>query len=86
MAKKRTSAKQASLLKQEIPEMPEGYYSSDPNPNLRSFVEEYTTAYDPEADDRANSNLLGSCHRMIRFVSEPRPNSLTFIQCKGATF
>ena len=51
MAKKRTSAQQASLFKQEIPEMPEGYYSSGPNPNLRQFVEEHATEYDPETDD-----------------------------------
>ena len=32
--------------------LPEGYYSGDkPNPNLRRFVEEHATAYDPEADD-----------------------------------
>ena len=32
--------------------MPEGYYSGDkPNPNLRRFVEENATPYDPEADD-----------------------------------
>ena len=32
--------------------IPEGYYSGDkPNPNLRRFVEEHATAYDPETDD-----------------------------------
>ncbi|MGO8900254.1 MAG: DNA methyltransferase [Isosphaeraceae bacterium] len=32
--------------------IPEAYYSGDkPNPNLRRFVEEHATAYDPEADD-----------------------------------
>ena len=51
MAKKRTSAQQASLFKQEIPEMLEGYYSSGPNPNLRRFVEEHAALYDPETDD-----------------------------------
>ena len=50
MARKRKSIQQASLFKREIPEMPEGYYSSGPNPNLRRFVEEYATAYDPEID------------------------------------
>ena len=30
--------------------MPEGYYSSGPNPNLRRFVEEHATPYDPETD------------------------------------
>ena len=31
--------------------MPEGYYSSGPNPNLHRFVEEHATPYDPETDD-----------------------------------
>jgi len=31
--------------------MPEGYYSSGPNPNLRRFVEEHATPYEPETDD-----------------------------------
>jgi hypothetical protein len=31
--------------------MPEGYYSYGPNPNLRRFVEEHATPYDPETDD-----------------------------------
>ena len=31
--------------------MPEGYYSSGPNPNLAKFVEENATPYDPETDD-----------------------------------
>jgi len=32
--------------------MPDGYYSGDkPNPNLRRFVEEHATPYDPETDD-----------------------------------
>jgi DNA modification methylase len=51
MAKRKTSAQQFSFLKREIPQMPEGYYSSDPSPNLRRFVEEHATPYDPETDD-----------------------------------
>lgn len=31
--------------------MPDGYYSSGPNPNLRRFVEEHATSYDPATDD-----------------------------------
>lgn len=31
--------------------MPGGYYVSGPNPNLRRFVEEHATPYDPETDD-----------------------------------
>jgi hypothetical protein len=31
--------------------MPEGYYSSGPNPNLRRFVEEHASPYNPETDD-----------------------------------
>jgi 16S rRNA G966 N2-methylase RsmD len=30
--------------------MPEGYYSSGPNPNLRQFVEEHSKPYDPLTD------------------------------------
>jgi hypothetical protein len=34
-----------------VPAMPEGYYSGDqPNPNLRKFVEEHATPYDPDSD------------------------------------
>lgn len=51
MAKKRSAAQQASLFKQEIPEVPEGYYSSGPNPYLRRFVEEHATPYSPETDE-----------------------------------
>jgi len=51
MAKKRVPAEQARMFKRDIPQMPEGYYSSGPNPNLRRFVEEHATPYDPEADD-----------------------------------
>jgi DNA modification methylase len=51
MPKTKTSAQQPSLFKREIPHMPEGYYSSGPNPNLRRFVEEHATPYDPETDD-----------------------------------
>jgi DNA modification methylase len=40
------------LKKRPIPQMPKGYYSGDqPNPNLRRFVEEHATTYDPASDD-----------------------------------
>lgn len=42
---------QGKLFKKEIPQMPEGYYSSGPNPNLARFVEEHATPYDPSTDD-----------------------------------
>jgi ubiquinone/menaquinone biosynthesis C-methylase UbiE len=51
MAGKKSIARQPSLFKREIPQMPEGYYSSGPNPNLRRFVEEHATPYDPASDD-----------------------------------
>ena len=51
MARKSTPAHQSSFLKRDIPRMPEGYYSSGPNPHLRRFVEEHATPYDPENDD-----------------------------------
>jgi len=38
------------------PVMPEGYYSGDkPNPNLRKFVEEHATPFDPSSDNYAIS-------------------------------
>ena len=34
------------------PKIPDGYYSGDkPNPNLRRFVEQSATPYDPDTDD-----------------------------------
>lgn len=44
---------QPSLFRHEIPTMPEGYYTPGPNPNLRRFVEEHATPYDPATDDYA---------------------------------
>lgn len=45
------SSRQPSLLpKRAIPQMPEGYYSSGPNPNLHRFVEEHAKPYDPSTD------------------------------------
>ena len=35
--------------------MPEGYYSSGPNPNLRRFIEEHAKPYDPAADDHGTA-------------------------------
>ena len=53
MARKKTPAQQPSFFKREVPRMPEGYYTSGPNPNLRRFVEEHATPYDPATDDYA---------------------------------
>ncbi|MAT45423.1 MAG: hypothetical protein CL609_24105 [Anaerolineaceae bacterium] len=50
MAKQKTT-QQPSMFKKEIPQMPEGYYSSGPNPNLEKFVAEYSTPYDPGTDE-----------------------------------
>ena len=50
MARKRALA-QPPLFHREVPRMPEGYYSSGPNPNLRRFVEEHATPCDPATDD-----------------------------------
>jgi len=50
MAKNLTYQRQASLIKHNIPSMPEGYYSSHPNPNLRRFVEEHSNTYNPKTD------------------------------------
>lgn len=45
------TAQQPPLFKREIPPMREGYYSTGPNPNVRPFVEEHATPYDPDTDD-----------------------------------
>lgn len=50
MAKRKIPSAQPSLFKKAIPQMPEGYYSSGPNPNLRRFIEEHGKPYDPETD------------------------------------
>ena len=52
MKKQKTSSQQSTLFpSRKIPQMPEGYYSSGPNPNLRKFVDEHATPYDPEIDN-----------------------------------
>jgi DNA modification methylase len=52
MPKQKHNPQQPSILpKRPVPQMPEGYYSSGPNPNLRKFVEEHATPYDPETND-----------------------------------
>ena len=51
MPKQKSPPHQSPLFKRPVPQMPEGYYSSGPNPNLRKFVEEHATPYDPEHDD-----------------------------------
>lgn len=51
MPKRKPTARQPQLFpKRPVPQMPEGYYASGPNPNLRRFVEEHATPYDPETD------------------------------------
>jgi len=45
------AAQQMKMFKKEIPEMPEGYYSSGPNPNLEKFVQEHATPYNPATDN-----------------------------------
>ena len=42
---------QPSLFKQTIPQMPAGYYTPGPNPNLRQFIADHATPYDPANDD-----------------------------------
>lgn len=51
MSKRSLSPHQPSLFQREVPQMPEGYYSSGPNPNLHRFVEEHAKPYDPATDD-----------------------------------
>lgn len=51
MPKQKSSSRQPDLFpKKTIPQMPEGYYSSGPNPNLRKFVEEHAKPYAPGTD------------------------------------
>ena len=45
------ATQQMKMFKKEIPQMPEGYYSSGPNPNLEKFIMEHATPYDPATDD-----------------------------------
>jgi hypothetical protein len=53
MAKKKASLAQPSFPElSAVAKIPDGYYSGDkPNPNLRRFVEEKATPYDPDNDD-----------------------------------
>ena len=53
MAKKKPSDGQGTFeALRSMKAIPAGYYSGDkPNPNLRSFVEQKSTPYDPENDD-----------------------------------
>lgn len=50
MPKSKSSSRQPSFFKKAIPQMPDGYYTPGPNPNLRRFVEEHATPYDPITD------------------------------------
>jgi 16S rRNA G966 N2-methylase RsmD len=52
MAKKKPNPSQRTFGSlSTAPAMPDGYYSGDrPNPNLRRFVEEHATPYDPDTD------------------------------------
>lgn len=62
--------------------------------NLRACVEQQEPDpsvegwcyLDPESNASVNTDLLGACSRKIRFVSQPRANSITFIQCRGAAY
>jgi len=53
MSKKRNNSGQRTFdAFRSARAIPSGYYSGDkPNPNLRSFVAQKSTPYDPENDD-----------------------------------
>lgn len=51
MAKQKKTSLQPSLFRREIPQMPEGYYSPGPNPNLSRFVDEHAKPYGPASDN-----------------------------------
>jgi len=50
MPKQKTRLTQPSRFQLVAPQIPEGYYSSSPNPNLPRFVEEHATPFDPAAN------------------------------------
>ena len=50
-SKRKSTSQQPTFFHREIPKMPEGYYSSGPNPNLAAFVQQHATPYDPATDD-----------------------------------
>lgn len=50
MPKKKIVPHQPTLFRREVPQMPEDYYSSGPNPNLHHFVEQHAKPYDPATD------------------------------------
>lgn len=53
---------QPTLFHRDIPQMPDGYYSSGPNPNLHRFVEAHAKPYDPAID---NYNVLPFNHSIM---------------------
>jgi len=65
MARK-VSPKQLPLVEQHVPQMPEGYYASGLNPNLRRFVEEHSKPYIPYKDSYVakdfSAELTGDRH------------------------
>lgn len=50
MPKRKPTTHQPTLYHKPVPTMPEGYYSSGPNPNLGKFVAEHAKPYDPATD------------------------------------
>lgn len=50
MPKTKNSPNQSSFFHKDIPQMPEGYYSFGPNPNLHKFIEDHSKPYDPQTD------------------------------------
>jgi len=61
MSRKQKSAQQTPMFKREVPQMPEGYYSSGPNPNLRKLVEEFRNE---NLNDR--SQIDTDCNGFVR--------------------
>jgi 16S rRNA G966 N2-methylase RsmD len=53
MPRKSKSSQQPTLYPLSVPTMPDGYYSSGPNPNLGRFVATHATPYDPATDTYA---------------------------------
>ncbi len=58
ISKHRSSPPQLPFFKREIPQMPEGYYSSGPNPNLAKFVEEKHRRTTPNTGSRRWSRII----------------------------
>jgi DNA modification methylase len=81
---KNKSSKQPDFFEEKSLEMPEGYYSTEANPNLRRFVEEHATQYEPSSDDystppfdkQITTNKASSIYNMHAYWSKKPYNAI----------